>query len=97
MFRSRPAAGTSGYTPLHYAARGGHIAAVQLLLQHGVCRLASRTTTFHIARRPQGENVHMRGLRAQVLLWMRARVKARQHPCIEQPRRITWMLSKRCE
>ncbi len=30
-------AGTSGYTPLHYAARAGHVAASTLLLQRGVC------------------------------------------------------------
>lgn len=29
------AAGSTGYTPLHYAARAGHTKAVQLLLRHG--------------------------------------------------------------
>ena len=28
-------AGSSGYTPLHYAARAGHLAAVQMLLDAG--------------------------------------------------------------
>jgi ankyrin repeat protein len=28
-------AGLSGYTPLHYAARGGHLEAVRLLLDAG--------------------------------------------------------------
>jgi ankyrin repeat protein len=27
--------GTSGYTPLHYAARAGKLKAAQLLIQHG--------------------------------------------------------------
>lgn len=43
----------SGYTPLHYAARNGYLAACNLLLQNGAqvdkCTRAGRATSLHRA------------------------------------------------
>lgn len=60
ILRNRPEAinwdggtGTSGYTPLHYAARAGQLKAVQLLLRHGAAVDAAtrsgRATALHRA------------------------------------------------
>jgi hypothetical protein len=43
-------AGTSGYTPLHYAARAGHVPALELLLKHGVGRGAG-AAPYGLSRR----------------------------------------------
>jgi hypothetical protein len=48
-------AGSSGYTPLHYAARAGHVQAIELLLAHGGGRQRAPRCTPHTlhTRRPR--------------------------------------------
>lgn len=43
-------AGTSGYTPLHYAAREGHEPMVELLLRHGQSGVQARVQGLGTAR-----------------------------------------------
>lgn len=44
---ARTTAGTTGYTPLHYAARAGRLEAVQLLLKHGTVPIRFITIQQH--------------------------------------------------
>ena len=66
------AVGGRGYTPLHYAAREGHLECARILLDAGACAACAAAAANHVAsglllscarRRRSGQRVHRRGRR----------------------------------
>ena len=63
------AVGGRGYTPLHYAAREGHLECARILLDAGACAACAAAAAIHVAnglrlscarRRRSGQRVHRR-------------------------------------